>query len=57
MVISPKKVLLTSNNLPTIGQSDVLAHHVRGHDDGVDAELHQPRDELGEGRDSGSPGK
>ena len=57
MVISPKKVLLTSNNLPTIGQSDVLAHHVRGHDDGVDAELHQPRDKLGEGRDSGSPGK
>ena len=30
---------------------------MRGHDHGVDAELHEPRDELGEGRDRGPPGK
>ena len=44
-------------HLPTVCQGDILAHHVRGHDHGVDAELDEPRDELGEGRDCGSPAK
>ena len=43
--------------LPTVCQGGVLAHHVRGHDHGVDAELDEPRDELGEGRDRGSPAR
>ena len=44
-------------HIPTVGQGDILAHHVRGHDHCVDAELHKPRDELGKGRDRGSPEK
>ena len=46
-----------SQHLPAVCQGDIFAHHVRGHDHGVDAELDEPRDELGEGRDCGSPAR
>ena len=46
---------LDPTNIPTVAQSDILAHHVRGHDHGVDAEFNQPRHKLGKGGDRGPP--